>query len=118
MRWRAIGSGQECMVMGYGSGKNGFNEWTRAYKAAPSIENYIKLRRENPRAEIEVSILGGMEPLFYMEHELNRYGIDSDLVASVMDSDSEAISEISLQLMERIIEARQLSEAGRSHLAR
>jgi hypothetical protein len=35
-----------------------------------------------------------------------------------MDSGSEAVSEISLQLMEKIIEARKLAKMGKSHLVR
>lgn len=102
----------------FGSGDEGFNEFSKVYKKNPSLENYVKLRRENPQAEIEVSVIGGIDPLFYMEHELRKYGIDPGLVAGTMDADSSAISEISLQLMERIIEARKLSKAGETHLVR
>jgi hypothetical protein len=76
------------------------------------------LRRTNPEAEIEISVLGGIEPLFYMEPELQRHGIDPQLVVGAMDADSEAISEIALRLMEKIIEARKLAKAGKSHLTR
>jgi len=38
-----------------------YNACTRAYKDDPSIELYLKLRRENPDNEIEISFLGGME---------------------------------------------------------
>lgn len=105
--------------MNYGSEKKGgFNELTRAYKKAPSIENYVKLRREHPNAEIEVSVMGGIEPLFYMEPELQRHGIEARLVTRLMDADPAAISEISLHLMDRIIEARKLAKTGKSHLTR
>ena len=105
--------------MSFGTGKKGgFNKLTRAYKNDPSIENYLKLRRRYPKAEIEIAVLGGIEPLFYMEPELRRYGIAPDLVAGVMDADPIAISEISLFLMEKIIEARTLSRAGESQLSR
>lgn len=103
---------------GYGSDDDGFNEFSMAYKKTPSIENYLKLRRENPSAEIEVGVLGGMEQLFYMERELQRYGVEPELVAGTLDADPAAISEISLQLMEKIIEARKLSKAGKTHLVR
>jgi hypothetical protein len=105
--------------MGFGSQKmGGFNKLTRAYKNDPSIENYVKLRRGYPKAEIEIAILGGIEPLLYMEPELRRYGIDPNLVAGTMDADPGAIGEISLLLMEKIIEARKLTLAGKSHLSR
>jgi hypothetical protein len=103
---------------GFGSDGDGFNEFSKAYKKDPSIENYVKLRRESPDAEIEVSVIGGMDQLFYLENELRQYGIDPQLVAGVMDADPADIGEISLQLMEKIIEARKLSNAGESHLIR
>ncbi len=104
--------------MSFGSDDNGFNEFTKAYKREPSIENYVKMRRENPEAEIEIAILGGIEPLTYMESELRRYGIDPLLAASVMDADIKAIDELSLQLLERMIEANKLSQAGETQLTR
>ncbi|MFZ3311961.1 MAG: hypothetical protein WA280_21645, partial [Xanthobacteraceae bacterium] len=104
-------------AMGFGSkADGGFNELTKAYKQTPTIENYVRLRREDPAAEIEISILGGMEPLFYMEDELRRFKIDPLLVASIMDADSDAIGEISHYLMEKIIEGRSLQKEGKSHL--
>jgi hypothetical protein len=103
----------------FGSDPNGgFNEISKAYKKDPSIENYVKLRRKNPDAEIEISVTGGLEALFYMEDEFRRYGIDPDLVLSVMDAEPDAISEISLQLMEKITEARNLTKAGETQLIR
>jgi hypothetical protein len=95
-----------------------FSAISKAYKNNPSLEHYVKLRRDNPKEEIEVAILGGMDPLFFMEPELKRYGFDPMLVAGAMDSDRNAISELSLQLMESIIKARTLSKSGRTHLAR
>ena len=107
------------MTRGFGSDDGGgFNEFSKAYKKNPSIENYVKLRRENPDAEIEVAVIGGIEQLFSMEQELRRYGFDPKLVAGVMDANSAAISKISLQLMEKMIEARSLAKAGRTHLVR
>jgi hypothetical protein len=108
----------EAHPQGFGSDENGFNEISKAYKKNPSIENYVKLRRGNPEAQIEVAVVGGIESLFYMRRQLERYGISANLVASVMDADCDAISEISLQLMEKIIETRKLTKAGKSQLIR
>ena len=96
----------------------GYNASSKAYKNNPSIEHYVNLRRENPDAEIEVAVIGGMEQLYFMEPELRRHGFDPALVASVMDADPDAISELSLQLMEKIIKAESLSGSGETHLAR
>jgi hypothetical protein len=96
----------------------GFNEITKEYKANPSIENYVRLRRANPDAEIEVSVIGGFESMFYMRDELSRHGIEPDLLGGILDADQDAVSEISLRLMEKIIEARQAEQSGESHLIR
>lgn len=103
----------------YGSDeKGGFSALSKAYKKDPSIENYVKLRRESPDGEIEVAVIGGMQRLFYMEGELRKFGIDPSLVAGAMDADQSSISELSLQLMEKMIEARGLAKAGETHLVR
>jgi hypothetical protein len=101
----------------YGSDDSGFNASSKAYKQDPSLERYVKLRRENPEAEIEVSLIGGLDPLLSMNKELERYGFDPDLVAGGMDADPEAISALSLQIMEKMIEARELARKE-THLAR
>jgi hypothetical protein len=102
----------------YGSapGGSGYNDETLDYKKNPTIENYVQLRRGNPKAEIEVSITGGMDQLFYMEPELKRFGFDPQMVAGVLDSDTGCIEEVSLQVMEKMIEARRRREAGGTHL--
>jgi hypothetical protein len=94
------------------------NALSKSYKATPSIEHYVRLRRENPAAGIEVSVIGGFESMFYMRDELERYDIDPDLLGGVLDADLDAISEISLRLMEKMIEARRRGHAGETHLIR
>jgi hypothetical protein len=53
-----------------------------------------------------------------MEGELRKYGFDPEMIASVLDADPEAISEVSLQIMEKLIEAKTLAKAGQTHLTR
>lgn len=106
-------------MAGYGSKEDGgYNEQSLAYKKAPSIEHYVKLRRADPSAEIEVAVIGGMDQLYFMEGELRKYGFDPEMIASVLDADPEAISEVSLQIMEKLIEAKNLAKAGQTHLTR
>lgn len=103
----------------YGTdGDSGFNALSKAYKNDPSIENYLKLRREHPDGEIEVGVIGGLEQLFYMEAELRKFGIDPNLMAGALDADQASINELSLQLMEKTIEARRLAQAGETQLIR
>lgn len=96
--------------------ENETSRFAKRYKEDPSLENYVRLRRENPNVEIEVAIVRGIEPLFAMELELEKNCIDPNLVAAVLDANLEAISEMSLILMERIIEERQLSNTGETQL--
>jgi hypothetical protein len=63
-------------------GKSGFNDLTKEYKKSPTIENYVRLRREHPEGEVEVSTTGGVEFLFAQEKELSSYGLDSKVVVS------------------------------------
>lgn len=107
------------MSRNFGSNEGGgFNEITKEYKADSTIENYVRLRRRNPEAEIEVSTIGGFELMFYMREELAKYGIDPELLGGILDADQDAISEMALRLMEKIIEAREIAADGETHLIR
>ena len=48
----------------------GFNEVSKAFKRKPTLENYLALRRAHPDETIEVSVFGGIDPLFAVEDEL------------------------------------------------
>jgi hypothetical protein len=105
-------------MVGYGSlDDGGYNDASKSYKSNPTLERYVRLRRHDPRSEIEIAVVGGLDQLFYMQPELEKHGIDPLLVASVLDSDADAISELSLQLMEKMIEASNRTGAGETHLA-
>ena len=94
----------------------GFSRLSREFKANPTIENYVKLRRENPNEEIEVAITGGLEWLFANEQLVKDFDIPPQLVASALDADPASISELSLRLMERLIERKEAEKSGKTHL--
>lgn len=105
--------------MGFGSKPDGgFNETSAAFKSDPTIRNYLTLRKERPDEEIEISVLGGIDQLFALEEELRRYDIDPALVAGALDADEGAVSELSLLLMERLIEAEDAMRRGETQLVR
>ncbi len=107
------------MARNFGSSEvGGFNEITKKYKADPSIENYVRLRRGDPGAEIEVRTVGSFESMFYMREELAQYDIDPELLGGILDADQDAISEMALRLMEKIIEAKAIAADGETHLIR
>lgn len=105
--------------MAYGnSDGNGDNAYNRDNSGDCPLETYVRLRREDPYAEVEISLPAGMDQLFYLRDELESCGISLPLVAGVLDADPDDISELSLQLMERIIEGKARAAAGETHLGR
>jgi hypothetical protein len=95
---------------------DGFNLVTRAYKANPTIENYVALRRQHPDEAIQVAVTGGLDWLFGKQKIFTQFGIDPHLVAGVLDADPNDISELSLRLLELIIERKKFEKAGKTHV--
>jgi len=98
-------------------GSRGFQGATKDYKNNSTIENYVELRRQNPDEIIEVATTSGMEWVFSNEDMLSSFGIPAVLVVSTLDADQHAISELSLQLMELLIERKVAEGQGGTHLA-
>ena len=95
----------------------GLNEASTIYKADPTLETYVRLRRSDPRAEIEVRVIGSFESMFYMRDEFERHGLDPELLGGLLDANVEAIGETALCVMEAMIAARQRERAGETQLA-
>lgn len=91
---------------------------TRAYKDNPSLANYLQLRTAHPAEEIEVGLIGGLDPLFAMAQELEQHGFDPGLVAAAMDADHDATSRLSLLIIHKLVEADKLLAAGETQLVR
>jgi len=85
------------------------------FHADPSIENYVALRRRS-RGDVEVGRLGGVDPLFTLRQELEQHGIDPYVVCGAQDGDVEDMDELSLQIMECMIERRGLNRSGNTHV--
>ena len=98
------------------SEQQGFSELSKAFKRDPTIENYVRLRRENPDEVIEIAVSSGLEWLFSNEELLKSNGIPPLLVGGILDADHACISELSLLLLEKIIEKKGLSARGETHL--
>ncbi|MDG2527563.1 hypothetical protein [Caulobacter endophyticus] len=95
----------------------GFNAASRAFKATPTIETYLDLRRSDPAAEIEVAVTGGFEAMFYMREEFEKFGLDPDLLGGLLDAAPEAVDAIALRLLQAIVDSRHLAGTGETHLA-
>lgn len=89
---------------------------SRAYKDAPTIENYLKLRLENPDAEIEIAATNGLDWLFANEKLLVENGIEPRLFAKSLDANSDAISKLSLLLLEKLIHRSRMEGGGETHI--
>lgn len=89
-------------------------ELTKNYKQNPSLRNYVQLRRLHPDKIIEVGIVES--PPTYMAAVLDKFGIDSVLLNRIADADTGAISEVALQLMERLAEREHKKRQGETHL--
>jgi hypothetical protein len=94
----------------------GFSKLSTAFKDAPSIEHYVRLRRQHPNKKIEIAISGALEWLWDNEDTLTALSISPDLVAGALDADHKSISELSLLLLERIIERDAAQNGGATHL--
>ena len=99
-------------------GQGAFSSPTEAYKKNPSIENYVRVRRANPSANIEVKSVGGPERLGVMLPELQKLGLSPFLISFAFQGGIAEVSELSLQLLERMIDAKSRRKAGEKALAR
>ena len=87
-----------------------------AYQKKPNLENYVRLRREVPEAEIDIALFGGIDPLFRLEPELKKHDIDYRLVAGALDAIVPDMDELSLRLMECLVAREQLPESGSRYI--
>src|SRR5262245_56456082 len=47
-----------------------FRSLVGAYQQKPNLENYVRLRRDVPEAEIDIALFGGLDPLSALEPHL------------------------------------------------
>ncbi|MEM5516326.1 hypothetical protein WNY37_05145 [Henriciella sp. AS95] len=93
-----------------------FNELSIHYKADYSIERYVQMRRANKGKLIEVGTSWSMDWLLANIDTLEQFDIDPQIMAGALDADPACISEVSLRLLERLIERRSLESRGQTHV--
>ena len=54
-----------------------YSELSKAFKRDPTIENYVRLRRQFPNEKIEIAISGALEWLWGNEETLAAHNIPS-----------------------------------------
>jgi hypothetical protein len=92
---------------------------SEAYQRNPTLRNYVYLRRNNPDIEICPKTLDLEEiyrTVLEVEEEFLDFDISLDVVVAAMDGETAAISELSLTLMELLIERDAMQKTQRTHL--
>jgi hypothetical protein len=87
-----------------------------AYGEQPSVEKYVQIRNEFPEVEIQVGQFGGLEALFAIQQEIEREGIDPQLVAASLDANEPSIDDLSLHLLQLLVARGRLAQAGPGHI--
>jgi hypothetical protein len=93
-----------------------FNDLSKQYKASGDIKEYVKLRRSNPDTLIEIATSLSLEWVIANEEVLKAHSIEPQIVAGALDADPACISELSLLLLERLIEREALTQSGETHI--
>jgi hypothetical protein len=91
-------------------------EVTRAFGDTMTIENYVRLRRQYPKATLDVRMSETIE-FAYADHGLEDFEISHDLLAEALTGNRAAISELSLVLLEHIVARDRAERHGATHLA-
>lgn len=93
-----------------------FSDLSKVYKANPTPEHYLGLRRGNPGKLVEIATSWSMEWLFTNQDRLEEIGIRPIDVVGALDADEASASRVSLRLLELIVERRAREAAGETHL--
>lgn len=93
-----------------------FKQIVVEYRREPTIENYSRVRRQFPEVEIQIGLFAGIDPLFSLEMEFQKQGIDPQLLAAILDGDEPSIDELCLQLIERLVLREKISKGEPGHI--
>jgi integrase len=86
------------------------------YGNEPNIENYLQIRQKFPEIEIQLARFGEIEFLLAMKSELERQGVNPELVAVALDCDEPAVDALCLHLLELCAAKDSLPRHGPGHI--
>lgn len=86
------------------------------YRRSPTLENYLRVRRDFPEVEIQIGKFGGLDAVLTLEDDFRKQGIDPDLVAACLDSDEPSIDALCLRLIEKLVEREHISGDTPGHI--
>ena len=87
-----------------------------AYRREPSIEHYLRVRREFPEVEIQVALFGELAIVSDLKDLFEEQGIELHLIAEAMDGTGPSIDALSLRLMQLLTEREKLPKSGPGHI--
>jgi hypothetical protein len=90
-----------------------FRKLAETYQEQPTLENYLRLRRDIPEAEIDVGVFAGLDQIEILEGELNKHEVLAQLVVGSLNA-----YELSLRLMECLVARDNLPNEGPGHITR
>lgn len=80
------------------------------------LDQYLKHRRQDPTTPPHPNLFNERSCFGVLKPELEKCGIEVTIVSSALRGDVAAISELSLQTMERIVKRENRAKSGDSHL--
>jgi hypothetical protein len=89
----------------------------KQFKANPTLEEYLRIRKHHPDADFDVSFVGGIDHAFALEKLLQSHGISPHLYTWSLDANDAAIRQMSLIIMEDMRAEELLKIEGETHLA-
>jgi hypothetical protein len=93
-----------------------FKQVVVKYRRNPTIENYLRVRREFPQVEIQIAQLSETDSVFALREEFESKGIDPQLLAGCLDADEPSIDALCLRLMELLVEKKKISTDEPGHI--
>ena len=81
-----------------------------------TLREYLRIRREEPEKYIGLNFSFGLDWLLANEKILERHDLQLQDIARSLDGDSEAVSRICLDLMDRVLQRKDLEKSGATHV--
>jgi hypothetical protein len=93
-----------------------FQKLAEAYERAPTLVDYVRIRRTFGVSGIDPGIFTAFDPFIVVKEEFQKFGINAALVSGALDGDGREIDELALQLIERLVEREKIEKGGATHV--
>jgi hypothetical protein len=87
-----------------------------AYWKKPSIQSYLKIRKEFPEVEVQGARFGDIEALYELREDFGAQGLDSGLIVGALDAIEPQVDALCLQILELLAFREALPRSGPGHI--